>query len=174
MARGRTECAGPPIRLARRRGLTPYLLTRYFGLRSFSTLYGMLPGPTRFCWSCWRAVRLYPPCCISVCRAIPRSSTAQHSALRRRNRLRHQRQTHLTALVGHASACQRPLAGASLIRLRSWVRRGCLEALAQYCSLRWDRPSAFVVCHPSQKGGWLTDDKRRSSVPPGVSLSEQY
>jgi hypothetical protein len=44
----------------------------------------------------------------------------------------------------------------------------------QYRSLRWDRPSPFVVCHPSQKGGWLTDDKKRSSVPPGVCLSEQY
>src|ERR1039457_5307046 len=28
---------------------------------------------------------------------------------------------------------------------------------------RWDRPSPFVVCHASRK---LTDDKRRSSVPP--------
>src|ERR1035441_1487666 len=37
---------------------------------------------------------------------------------------------------------------------------------------RWDRPSPFVVCHPSQKDGWLTDDKKRSSVPPGVCLSE--
>ena len=26
----------------------------------------------------------------------------------------------------------------------------------------------------SQKGGRLTDDKKRSSVPPGVCLSEQY
>src|ERR1035438_2479433 len=87
----------------------------------------MLPDPTRFCWSCWRAVRLCPPCCISVCRATRSSSTAQHSALRRRNRLRHQRQTHLSA---------------------------------------WDRPSPFLVCHASQKDGWLTDDKKRSSVPP--------
>src|ERR1017187_2748609 len=39
-------------------------------------------------------------------------------------------------------------------------------------ALRWDRPSPFVVCHPSQKDGWLTDDKKRSSVPPGVCLSE--
>src|ERR1035438_3544347 len=31
----------------------------------------MLPDPTRFCWSCWRAVRSCPHCCISVCRAIP-------------------------------------------------------------------------------------------------------
>src|ERR1035441_5801110 len=37
-----------------------------------------------------------------------------------------------------------------------------------------DRPSPFVVCLPSQNGGWLTDDKKRSSVPPGVCLSEQY
>src|ERR1017187_7050121 len=30
----------------------------------------------------------------------------------------------------------------------------------------WDRPSRFVVGRASQKPGWLTDDKRRSSVPP--------
>ena len=40
--------------------------------------------------------------------------------------------------------------------------------------VKWDRPSPFAVCHPSQKGGWLTDDKKRSSVPPEVCLSEQY
>src|ERR1035441_503504 len=33
----------------------------------------MLPGPTRFCWSCWRAARLCQPCCICACRAIPSS-----------------------------------------------------------------------------------------------------
>src|ERR1035438_8797337 len=31
----------------------------------------MSPDRTRFCWSCWRALRLCPPCCISVCRATP-------------------------------------------------------------------------------------------------------
>src|ERR1035441_2709427 len=38
--------------------------------------------------------------------------------------------------------------------------------------IRWDRSSPFVVCHALQKGGWLTDDKKRSSVPPGVCFSD--
>src|ERR1019366_7399858 len=42
---------------------------------------------------------------------------------------------------------------------RTWLRH-----LGAY--RRWDRPSPFVVCHPSLKGGWLTDDIKRSSVPP--------
>src|ERR1039457_3752910 len=29
----------------------------------------------------------------------------------------------------------------------------------------WDRPSPFVACHPSQKDGWLTDDKKTIVCP---------
>src|ERR1039457_5354332 len=32
----------------------------------------------------------------------------------------------------------------------------------------------FRPCHPSQKDGWLTDDKKTIVCPPGVCLSEQY
>src|ERR1035441_9305960 len=38
--------------------------------------------------------------------------------------------------------------------------------------IRWDRSSPFVVCHALQKGGWLTADKKRSFVPPGVCFSD--
>jgi REP element-mobilizing transposase RayT len=31
---------------------------------------------------------------------------------------------------------------------------------------QWDRPSPFVVCHPSHKRTRMTDDTTRSSVPP--------
>src|ERR1035438_8059605 len=33
---------------------------------------------------------------------------------------------------------------------------------------RWDRPSNFVVCQVSRKHSTLTDDQRRSSIPPSA------
>src|ERR1035438_5068478 len=53
---------------------------------------------------------------------------------------------------------QRAATPAWIIRPSKLLRR------TKQC-FRWDRPSPFVVCHPSPKGGWLTDDKKRSSVP---------
>src|ERR1035438_2931223 len=52
-------------------------------------------------------------------------------------------------------------------------RRPCAPGHTRYGQPRrgavtWDRPSPFVVWQASQKGGWLTDDKKRSSVPPGL------
>jgi hypothetical protein len=43
----------------------------------------------------------------------------------------------------------------------------------------WDRPSPFVVCHAFSSQENLTDDKKRSSVPPsrrnvGLDLSRAF